>query len=280
MAKRYGLTVTACSMGYVVQALVNNFLPLLFVYFASAYQIPVYLISTIIAYNFALQILVDTLSSSFILKIGHRAACIVSGAVAGFGLIILAVTPFVVSGYLSIYIGVMIAVTFMATGSGLSEVLLSPIIEALPFEDKSSKMSFLHSFYCFGHLFLILVATVFFVIFGVEKWHILAVILIIIPLVEILFFSFCPIIKPEGDTVRIRKRDLFKNKRFLLLLVLMVSAGASEQAIAQWASYFAESGLNVSKTMGDLVGASAFALFMFLSRFRARKRHFRLALSF
>lgn len=267
MTKKYGLTVTACSTGYIVQALVNNFLPLLFVYFASAYQIPVYLISTVIAYNFILQILIDSLSSSFILKIGHRAACIFSGASAAFGLILLALTPLVLSGYLKIYVGIMVAVTFMATGSGLSEVLLSPIIEALPFENKSSKMSFLHSFYCLGHLCLVLVSTLFFVLFGVERWFILTLILAIVPLVEVAFFCVCPIIKPLGDDVVVRKKDLLKNKRFLLLLMLMVSAGACEQAIAQWASYFAESGLNVSKTMGDLVGTSAFALFMFLSRF-------------
>ena len=267
MTKKYGLTITACSTGYIVQALVNNFLPLLFVYYASAYQIPVSLISTIIAYNFVLQILIDSFSSSFILKIGHRAACIFSGASAAFGLILLALTPIVLSGYLKIYVGIMVAVTFMATGSGLSEVLLSPIIEALPFENKSSKMSFLHSFYCLGHLCLVLVSTLFFVLFGVDKWFILTLILTIVPLLEVVFFCFCPIIKPLGDDVVVRKKDLLKNKRFLLLLMLMVSAGACEQAIAQWASYFAESGLNVSKTRGDLVGTSAFALFMFLSRF-------------
>ncbi len=267
MAKRYGLTVTACSLGYVVQALMNNFLPLLFVYFASAYKIPVYLISTIIAYNFILQILVDSFSSSFILKIGHRAACLFSGATASLGLAILAIVPTILSGYIQIYLGIMVAVTFMATGSGLSEVLLSPIIEALPYENKSSKMSFLHSFYCLGLLFLILVSTLFFVVFGVSKWQILSLLLIVIPLVEIIFFSICPIIKPQGDDRVVKKKDLFKNKRFILLFILMIAAGASEQAIAQWASFFAESGLNVTKTVGDLVGASAFALFMFISRF-------------
>lgn len=267
MNRRYRLTVTACSMGYIVQALVNNFLPLLFVYFATAYKIPVSLISTIIAYNFALQIIVDTLSSSFILKIGHRASSILSGALASFGLILLAITPLVLSGYLKIYIGIMLAVTFMAIGSGLSEVLLSPIIEALPFENKSSMMSFLHSFYCLGHLFLVLISTAFFVLCGVDKWFILALCLVVIPLLEVILFTVCPIIKPTGDDIVVKKTKLFKNKRFVLLFILMITAGACEQAIAQWASYFAESGLKVSKTMGDLLGASAFALFMFLSRF-------------
>lgn len=266
MSKKYSLTVVACSSGYVVQAIINNFLPLLFVCFATTYKIPVYLISTIIAYNFVLQMLVDTLSSSLILKIGHRASCIFSGVVAVIGLIILACTPLVVSGYLSIYFGIMIAVTFMATGSGLSEVLLSPIIEALPFDNKSSMMSFLHSFYCLGHLILVLISTLFFVLFGVDKWYILALVLVSVPMLEIVFFCFCPIIKPKGDDGTVKKTELFKNKKFILLFVLMIAAGASEQSIAQWASFYAESGLKVSKTMGDLLGASVFAFFMFLSR--------------
>ena len=266
MSKKYSLTVVACSSGYVVQAIVNNFLPLLFVYFANAYKIPVYLISTIIAYNFIVQILVDMFSSSFIIKIGHRASCIFSGSVASIGVGILVITPLIFSTYLSIYFGIMLAVTFMAVGSGLCEVLLSPILEALPHENKSAKMSFIHSFYCLGYLILVLISTAFFVLFGVDKWYILALCLIVVPVAEILLFCFCPIVKPTGDDSKIKKTELFKNKRFILLFILMIAAGASEQSIAQWASFYAESGLKVSKTMGDLLGASVFAFFMFLSR--------------
>ncbi len=267
MSKRYNVTLTASSIGYIVQAIMNNFLPLLFVYFVTAYKIPLYLISIVIAYNFLLQILVDYFSSNFILKIGHRASTIISGASASLGLIFLAVTPSIFNGYVGIYIGVIISVTLMAIGSGLSEVLLSPIIEALPFKNKESKMSFLHSFYALGHLIIILISTAFFIVFGIENWMYLALFITIIPITEIILFTFCPIIPPEGDDKTVKRRDLFKNKTFIILFILMIAVGGCEQAIAQWVSYFAESGLNVSKTVGDLVGTSTFAFFMFLSRF-------------
>lgn len=266
MKKSYNVTLTACSIGYVVQAIMNNLLPLLFVYFVTAYKIPLYLISIIIAYNFLLQILVDYFSSTLILKVGHRASTIISGASATLGLILLSIVPNVVHGYLEIYVGLIIAVTLMAIGSGLSEVLLSPIIEALPFENKESKMSFLHSFYALGHLIIVLVSTAYFVVFGIENWVFLALFLTIVPILEIILFTFCPIIPPPGDEGNARRRDFFKNKTFIILFILMIAVGACEQAIAQWSSYFAESGLKVSKTVGDLIGTSTFAFFMFLSR--------------
>lgn len=266
MKNNYSMTLTACSVGYVVQAVINNFLPLLFVYFVSIYEIPLSLITVLVSYNFILQIAIDYFSSAFILKIGYRKTAIISACFAILAFIVLAVLPNVLKGYMLKYISIMLAVTLMAIGSGVSEVILSPIIEALPFENKEAKMSFLHSFYALGHLFIILSATAFFVIFGIEKWYIFSILLIIIPLFEILLFLKCPIIKPSGDEVRVKKSKLFKDKTFILLFLLMIMAGASEQAIAQWASFFAEKGLNVSKTTGDLIGASTFALFMFISR--------------
>ena len=266
MQPNYQVTLTACSIGYVVQAIINNFLPLLFVYFVSSYQIPLPLITVLVSYNFILQILVDYFSANFIIKIGYRQTAIISSCLAILAFIVLAVTPNVFDGYLLKYFGIMLGVTLMSIASGISEVILSPIIEALPFENKEAKMSFLHSFYALGHLFLVLFATAFFLLFGIEKWQILALLLIVVPLTQIAFFIKCPIVKPCGDETKVKKSSLFKNKTFLLLFFLMIMAGASEQAIAQWASFFAEKGLSVSKTMGDLIGASTFALFMFISR--------------
>ncbi len=266
MNNRYNVTLTACSIGYVVQGIVNNFLPLLFVYFVTAYKIPLYLISIIIAYNFLFQIFVDFISSTLILKLGYRASTVLSGVFAGLGMVSLSLVPSIFSSYIGIYVGIILAVTLMAFGSGLSEVLYSPIIEALPFKNKEAKMSFLHSFYALGHLFIILFSTAYFVLFGIENWVFLALIITVVPVIEIILFTFCPIIPPLGDEVKVRKRDLFRSKTFIILFILMIAVGASEQAIAQWASYFAESGLKVSKTAGDLIGASAFALFMFISR--------------
>ncbi len=266
MNKNYNLTLTACSVGYILQAAINNLLPLLFVYFNKQYGIPLYFITALVSYNFVLQIFVDMFSSKAIIKLGYKFSGILS---AGFGLVafvILGFTPILFKDTMGIFTSVLLAVTLMAIGSGLSEVALSPIVEALPFDNKSSKMSFLHSFYPLGHLFTILLATVFFALFGIQNWNYLAFFIIVIPIIEILLFIKSPIVNPTEEEKTVKKLQLFKDKTFLLLFILMIAAGASEQAIAQWASYFAESGLKVSKTTGDLIGASAFALLMFVSR--------------
>ena len=267
MKKNYNLTLTACSIGYILQASINNLLPLLFVYFTSVYKMPLSFITAIVSYNFILQIFIDTFSSKFIIKIGYKKAGIVSALFGLIGFSFLGFTPIIFTSLNGLLFGIIIAVTLMAVGSGLSEVALSPIVEALPFDNKSSIMSFLHSFYPLGHLFIILLATAFFWVFGIENWNYLAFAIIIIPIVEILLFIKSPVVNPTEEEKQVKKLSLFKDKTFILLFVLMISAGASEQAIAQWASYFAESGLKVSKTMGDIIGASTFALFMFISRF-------------
>ena len=267
MAKNYNITLTACSVGYILQASINNLLPLLFVYFTTHYGIPLSFITVLISYNFIIQIFIDLFSSKVIIKMGYRAVGILSAMLGFIAFLVLGVTPILFTDMVEIFISVTVAVTVMAIGSGLSEVALSPIVDALPFDNKSSKMSFLHSFYPLGHLFIILLATCFFALFGIGKWNYLALALTTIPIIEILLFIKSPIINPTEEEKSVKKLELFRDKTFVLLFILMISAGASEQAIAQWASYFAESGLKVSKTMGDLIGTSAFALFMFISRF-------------
>ena len=267
MAKNYNLTLTACSVGYILQASINNLLPLLFVYFTLEYGIPLSFITVLISYNFIIQIFIDLFSSKVIIKMGYKSAGILSAVLGLVAFLVLGFTPILFNDTARIFISVTVAVTVMAIGSGLSEVALSPIVEALPFDNKSSKMSFLHSFYPLGHLFIILLATGFFTLCGIKNWNYLALALTVIPIIEILLFIKSPIVNPTEDEKKVKKLELFKDKTFILLFVLMICAGASEQAIAQWASYFAESGLKVSKTTGDLIGASAFALFMFVSRF-------------
>lgn len=266
MEKKYLLTVKACQIGYIVQAAVNNLLPLLFVYFNEVYNIPVYLISTIITYNFGLQIFVDFCVSKIVIKLGYKKTVISALSLVIVGLMLLGLVPYLFSDYLSIYIGIMIACTFTAVGGGTTELIFSPVVEALPLKNKQKRMSMLHSFYCFGHILTIVFATIFFVVFGIENWTILAFILAIVPLITIVLFSKSTIVPPEGDEAPVGRIRLFKNGAFLILFLLMICAGATEQAIAQWISYFAESGLNMVKAYGDLVGTLAFAVFMLLSR--------------
>lgn len=250
----------ACFIGYVVQAIINNLVPLLFLTFENTYQIPLSQITMLISFNFGIQLVVDLVSAAFVDKIGYRASVMIAHICAIIGLFGLVVLP----EYLpSAFAGLLISVVIYALGGGLIEVLISPIMESCPTENKQKAMSLLHSFYCWGHVAVVLLSTLFFNLFGIENWKILICLWLIIPIINILIFAKTPMIPliKEGET-GLTMFELFRNKVFWLLMLLMVCAGASEQAVSQWASVFAEKGLGVSKTIGDLAGPMAFAVLM------------------
>ncbi len=251
-------------MGYIVQAIVNNFVPLLFVTFQESYGIPLSEITMLITVNFAVQLVIDLLSAWFIDKIGYRASVLAAHICSAVGLILLTVLPSVMS---SPFAGLLVAVVIYAVGGGLIEVIISPIIEACPTDNKEKAMSLLHSFYCWGHVGVVLISTVFFALFGIENWKILALIWAIVPIVNTFVFIKVPIYSLNEDGEEgLPLRKLFSMKMFRVFLIMMICAGASEQAVSQWASAFAEKGLGVSKTVGDLAGPMAFAVLMGTSR--------------
>jgi fucose permease len=260
MEKNYNKTVTACFVGYIVQAIVNNFVPLLFLTFHSSYGIPMTKITLLITFNFGLQLLVDLLSVSFVDRIGYRVSMILAHACAAVGFILLTILPDMTSDP---FIGLLIAVTIYAIGGGLLEVLVSPVVEACPTDNKEKAMSLLHSFYCWGHVGVVLLSTLFFQIFGIENWKIMAVLWAIVPIANAIVFTKVPIatLLEEGET-GMSIKELCGQKLFWVLMLMMVCAGASEQAVSQWASTFAESGLGVSKAIGDLAGPMFFAIMM------------------
>ncbi|MBO5851591.1 MAG: MFS transporter [Clostridia bacterium] len=274
--KNYNKTLYACCFGYIVQSVVNNFLPLLFAHFATFYGIPFYLISFIVFYNFGLQIIVDSFSANLTLKLGYRKTAILSCVIAMLGLLVLGVTSIFTKNSVVIYIAILISVTFMAVGGGITEVILSPLVEALPLNNKSAKMNLLHSFYCVGHILVVVLATLFFKFIGIDFWFIFSLILTLVPIVGILLFINCPIITPQGDDKPVKKLQLFKNKTFILFFIIMIMAGSMEQAVAQWISFYAEEGLQVDKATGDVIGVLTFATFMFISRlfFGLKKNNF------
>lgn len=257
-------TMYACFIGYIVQAVVNNFVPLLFVTFQKTYDIPLSRITLLITLNFAVQLLVDMLSAGLVDKIGYRASAVIAHICSAVGLILLTVLP---EALPDPFIGILAAVIIYALGGGLIEVIISPIMEACPTENKEKAMSLLHSFYCWGHVGVVLVSTAFFALFGIENWKILALIWAIIPIANCIVFAGAPIysLNAEGED-GLSLKQLFVNKTFWLLMLMMVCAGASEQAVSQWASAFAEQGLGVSKTVGDLAGPMSFAFLMGTSR--------------
>ena len=260
----YDGTVVACFVGYVVQAIVNNFVPLLFLTFQRTYGIPLSRITLLVTLNFGMQLLVDLASVAFVDRIGYRASMILAHIFSAAGLALLPVLPEVLP---SPFMGILCCVMIYAVGGGLLEVLVSPVVEACPSDNKEKAMSMLHSFYCWGHVSVVLVSTLFFKAFGIGHWKVLAVLWALVPAVNIVAFTRVPIapLIAEGETGYSLK-ELFGIRLFWVLLVMMICAGASEQAVSQWASTFAEKGLGISKAAGDLAGPMAFAVLMGASR--------------
>ena len=264
MKFNYKHTMYASFVGYIVQAIINNFVPLLFLTFQSTYNISISKITFLITFNFAMQLLIDLLSAGFIDKIGYKASVVIAHVAASVGFILLTILPEVFNDS---FIGLLIAVMIYAIGGGLLEVLISPIVEACPTDNKETAMSLLHSFYCWGHVVVVLISTIFFTIFGISNWKWLAIIWAIVPIINALFFIKVPIshLIEDGEN-GLKIKEIISNKVFWIMVVLMICAGASEQSVSQWASAFAEKGLAVSKTMGDLAGPMFFAIMMGISR--------------
>ena len=261
--KNYKKTLVACYLGFVTQAITANFTPLLFLTFKNTYGIGFEKIALIPMVFYFTQLLIDFAAAKFVDKIGYRVCVVSSQVLSAAGLVLMAVLPelFPVP-----FAGILIAVVLYAIGSGLVEVLVSPIVEACPFENKGGMMSLLHSFYCWGAVAVILGSTLFFTVFGIENWKILTVLWAIIPFWNAFNFMFCPIERLVEEDQRMRTSQLLKLPLFWLLILLMICAGASEASMAQWASAFTESAMGVSKTVGDLAGPCLFAVFMGISR--------------
>lgn len=259
----YKTTMFSCFAGYVVQAVVNNFVPLLFITFQNTYSIPLSQITLLVTINFCVQLFVDFMATFFVDKVGYRPCIVLAQFCSALGLALLAILPEIMEPFA----GILTAVIVYAIGGGLIEVLISPIMESCPTDNKEKAMSLLHSFYCWGHVGVVLLSTAFFAVCGVDNWHLLALIWAIIPVFTGLLFLKTPIAPLIADGEKgMGVRELGKNKVFWLLVVMMVCSGASEQAVSQWASAFAEMGLGISKTLGDLVGPLTFAALMGLSR--------------
>lgn len=264
MKNQYNKTVAACFVGYIVQAIVNNFVPLLFLTFQRTYQIPLSQITLLVTLNFGIQLLIDLLSVGFVDRIGYRTSMVTAHIMSAAGLILLTVLPEILP---SPFAGILIAVVIYAAGGGLLEVIVSPVIDACPSDNKESAMSMLHSFYCWGHVGVVLFSTLFFRAAGTENWKILTILWAVVPVLNALVFTKVPMEELlEDGEMGLQVKELFGIRIFWILLIMMVCAGASEQAVSQWASTFAEKGLGISKTTGDLAGPMAFAVLMGASR--------------
>jgi len=264
MENRHQKTIYSCFVAYIVQAIVNNFVPLLFLTFQSSYGIPLAQITMLVTINFGLQLLVDLASVGFVDRIGYRASMVLAHALAATGFVLLSILPELLP---SPFLGILLSVCVYAVGGGLLEVLVSPVMEACPSDHKEQAMSLLHSFYCWGHVGVVLVCTAFFTLFGVEHWRLLSLAWALIPLGNMIAFTRVPMPpRMENGDRGMSIGELVRQKVFWVFLLMMLCAGASEQGVSQWASTFAEKGLGVSKTVGDLAGPMAFAVLMGTSR--------------
>jgi fucose permease len=272
----YRHTLAASYLGYVSQAIVNNLAPLLFLTFQRQFDISLGRLALLISLNFTIQLLVDLAAAHFIDKIGYRIAAVSAHLFCAAGLVFMGILPFIMPDP---YIGLVVSVVITALGGGLLEVIISPIVEALPGERKAAAMSLLHSFYCWGYVLVVVLSTLYFNLAGIENWRYLPMLWALLPLGNLFLFAKTPMkTLIDESTQAMPLGFLLRRQVFLMLFLLMICSGASEQAMSQWASFFAEAGLRVSKTMGDLLGPCAFALLMGLSRvfFGLQKGEFKL----
>lgn len=256
-------TQLACYLAYISQAITTTFLPLLFVRLGTEFGFSLTKLTVLITITFFTEIFIDAFCPVFIKKIGYRNGMIFANICAVLGTAGLAVFPFI---FKNPYIGFILCDILYAIGGGFDEVLVSPIVEACPTKNKARAMALLHSFYCWGCAAIVLFSTIFFRFAGMDNWRLLAVLWAIIPFLNTFLFMFVPIRTLEEEKGSGKFRDMLKNPLFWLMLVVMICAGASELSMSQWASAFAETGLQVSKTIGDLLGPCAFAVLMGLSR--------------
>lgn len=264
MKNKYNKTIYACFIGYIVQAIVNNFAPLLFLTFQTTYGIPLTKITMLVTFNFILQLAVDLLAIGFVDKIGYRLSMLAAHVFTAAGLVSMTILPGMMSDP---FAGLLLSVILYAVGGGLLEVLVSPVMESCPTDNKEKAMSLLHSFYCWGHVGVVLLSTIFFKAFGISNWKALALLWAAIPLMNAVLFTKVPIAPLMEENVEgLTMKQLLTTKVFWILSLMMVCAGACEQSVSQWASIFAEKGLKVSKTVGDLAGPMAFAVLMGTSR--------------
>ena len=259
----YRHTVISCFTGYVVQAIVNNFVPLLFITFQNTYGIPLSRITLLVTFNFVVQILTDLVAAKYVDRIGYRAGMVLAHVFSALGLAGLTVLPEVMDPFT----GILLAVMIYAVGGGLLEVLVSPVMESCPTDNKETAMSLLHSFYCWGHVGVVLISTLFFRFAGIENWKLLAAAWALIPVCNGLVFLKTPMasLMEEGEE-GMTFGQLFRNRTFWWLLIMMVCSGASEHSVAEWASAFAEKALGIPKTLGDLAGPLSFAVCMGIAR--------------
>lgn len=263
MHRTFKGTKTACYTGYFVQAIINNLSPLLFVIYKEKLGISLKEIGSLILINFLTQTIIDLISIKIVDKVGYKKIVVFSHLLAFIGLSLLGILPNIMS---TPFISVIISTVIAALGSGMIEVTISPIVESIPSEKKAADMSLLHSFYCWGQMTVVGITTIIILSIGNDRWYLIPVFWALVPLINMFNFMTVPFMPPIAENERTSIKKLLTSKIFIVAMVIMLCAGASEIAMSQWSSYFAEIGLGVSKVIGDLLGPCLFAVLMGFGR--------------
>lgn len=266
MAKKhytYRNTTYACYRGYMTQAIINNLAPLLFIIFQTNFSISYEKLGQLVLFNFATQLLTDLWATKYADHFGYRKCMVAAHALSTLGLLSLGILPFLMP---STFFALAFSVSLYAIGGGLLEVIVSPIIEALPNDNKEASMSLLHSFYCWGQMAVVLLSTFLLWIVGRDLWFLLPILWSLFPLYNLFKFLHVPLLPLVKEGQGMKLKELFSFPSFYLVLLLMLCAGISELTMSQWSSLFAEKGLQIPKLFGDLLGPGLFALFMAIGR--------------
>lgn len=257
-------TLHACNIGYVTQAIVNNFAPLLFLTFRSEFGISIAETSALVMLNFVTQMVVAFLSAKIADRISYRRTLVGGGFCSALGLFLLAFLPRLIPRP---FLALSVSIAVYAIGGGVVEAIDSPLVEACPFKRKAADMSLVHAFYCWGQMLVVLCSSLYFRMFHVENWRVLACVWALVPLLNAVYFMFVPMKSLVSDKERaLGFSDLFRNRLFWLFAIMMLCSGASEHCMNQWASAFSESALHIDKSLGDILGPCFFAFFMGSSR--------------
>ena len=263
--KRYSYTHTkiSCYLGYTSQAISFSIPPLFFAIFNTRLNMSLSQIAFVIFMCFIIQLIVDAVAVKYVDRIGYRKSMIAGQITAASGLLFLGILPeFMENSYL----GFFIAAVFYSIGCGITEVIVSPIIEYLPTKNKAAEMSLLHSSYSWGTVIAILATSFLLVLFGRVNWFVIPVLWALIPFYNIYLCFKVPFPDTIKEHERTRIKDILLNPMFITAMIVMACAGASEHVIFQWASYFAEIGLNLPKVTGDLIGPCMFGVLSGMAR--------------
>lgn len=260
MQRTFKSTKIACYIGYFVQAIINNLSPILFIIYSEEFGISLSAIGALILINFFSQAIMDVVSVKIVDRIGYKKIILTSHACAAIGLFLLGVLPLLFPENAFPFLA--IATTISALGSGMIEVTISPIVDSIPSDRKEAEMSLLHSFYCWGQMAVVAFSTIFIRVFGNRFWFLLPMLWALVPLFNFINFMTVPFMPTLKEEEKTPIKELLSSAAFRIAMVLMLCGGASELAMSQWSSYFAEAGLGVSKVMGDLLGPCMFAILM------------------